>query len=489
MRVTTALSRRRKRAWAGSARRTKGQALVWLLGTMAAAAAIMYGVYNVGQVTNDKAKTVNAADAAALAGATAQARILNLVAYNNRSLIANEVLLVQMLSIESWLGYIATTAGNFSTVSTVIGVAIPPLQFMARALAQVRQAAQQTRNGAVRPAINGIIGVLEGLKTSLARAHQVVLLNGGLVAQNAATNVARASRAQFNGQNDPGIEIDNRPAVRAETFLFNETQWQRFTRRYSANERTDAGEVLLASRDSFSANRPGQWYLNLTLPFGVAGIEKAGGSRLQGFDRWETQDTLEIWQRPNPVKGRRWTAIGWGRANADRNGTAGNRWGRRSAHKRAYTDGRTHSHRGWTGVPAVYDVADKRANTRENLGVDFRVVVRRLNVNVLTTERFGMGQVPDNPMGTTQMAERLQSNQLTAMAKARVTFERPQRGLANDITANGLWRPDRAKEYGSLFSPYWQARLADFSGAEKATLMTAMGINPLNAPLTPGGHR
>lgn len=488
MKQTHRFFRRGRLSSVGRAGRARGQALIWLLGTMAAAAAVMYGVYNVGQVTNDKAKTVNAADAAALAGATAEARILNLVAYNNRSLIANEVMLVQMLSIESWLGYVATTAGNFGIVARIVGVFIPPVQAIAQILAQTRQTIQQVRNQALNPAIDAIIVALEGLKTGLARAHQVVLLNGGLVAQNAATNVLQASRAQFNGQNDPGVVMDTSAAVRLETFAFNEAQWQRFTRRYSANQRTDAREVLLASRDNFSANRPGQPYLNLTAPLGVAGLDKRGGSRLQGFNRWEAQDTLELWQRPNPAKGRNWTPIGWGRANADQNGRAGSRWGSRTAQKRAFNDGRSHSHRQWSGVPAIYDIADKRVASRADLGVDFRVVVRRPSTSSLTTERFDMGRAPANPAGTAEMTGRFQNNQLSAMAKARVFFERPRRGLANDITANSLWRPDNAKEYGSLFSPYWQARLVDFTAAEKGLLMTAMGINPLNAPWTPGGQ-
>ena len=54
--------------------RTRGQAAIWLLGTLAASAAVMYAVFNTGQVIVGKQRAVNAADAAALAGATAEAR-------------------------------------------------------------------------------------------------------------------------------------------------------------------------------------------------------------------------------------------------------------------------------------------------------------------------------------------------------------------------------------------------------------------------------
>lgn len=80
------------------------------------------------------------------------------------------------------------------------------------------------------------------------------------------------------------------------------------------------------------------------------------------------------------------------------------------------------------------------------------------------------------------------SGQNTAFARARVFFERPRRGLTNDFTAAGLWRPDGAKEYGSLYSPYWQARLRDLTSGEKIALLGAMGLTPDHALYTPGGQ-
>jgi hypothetical protein len=69
-----------------------------------------------------------------------------------------------------------------------------------------------------------------------------------------------------------------------------------------------------------------------------------------------------------------------------------------------------------------------------------------------------------------------------------VFFERPQRGLSNDFTGTSLWRADSAKEYGSLFSPYWQGRLVDMSVGEKMALLGAMGMLPDHAIYTPGGQ-
>lgn len=84
-----------------AARSARGQAAIWLLGMLAASAAVMFALFNTSQTIVGKVRAVNAADAAAMAGATTQARQRNLVAHTNRAVIANEVLLIRMLSMAS----------------------------------------------------------------------------------------------------------------------------------------------------------------------------------------------------------------------------------------------------------------------------------------------------------------------------------------------------------------------------------------------------
>lgn len=459
--------------------RQRGQAVIWLLGTMAASAAVLYAVFNVGQITTAKAKTVNAADAAALAGATVEARMLNLVAYNNRSMIANEVLLIQMLSLESWLGYFYETAQNIGIVLDITVV----LAEVGAFLEETSTVAQQLRDDVVKPLNDVLIAALEVVKTGMAVEHAAVLTAGGALAENAASNVVAANRSAFGVHADAGVQLDNRGPVRALTFVANNARWNAFTRRYTGNNRTDARQILLDSRDDFSTNRPGQGPFNLNL--GLVGLTKLGGSTLQGFNRWETEDTWELWEWTGK---RHYQPVGWGRANADQRGNSGSTWSpNRTAQTLARADGTNHSHRGWSGVPSVYDIADKRAASRAALGVDFVVAVRRPQANTMTSTSMGMGLAQNQPFGSSEMPERLQANELSAVAKARVSFERPQRNNA-DRTANTLFRADSAKEYGSLFSPYWQARLVDMTVVEKAAMLTAMGINPLMEPFTPGGQ-
>lgn len=471
--------------------RQRGQALIWLLGTLSAAAAVMYGVFNVSQLTVAKQRTVNAADAAALAGATVEARLLNLMAYNNRAMMANEAFLVQMLSLESWTQYFSRTADNIGYVMDVLGTFIKPLAIAARLLHELAAAASEGRRR-LGKSIDPVITALEREKTLFNGHHLAVHTLGSLLAEDAAVAIAHANRTQFGTHTDAGGHLDRRPAVQAVTLAANAREWLNFTRQYGPNgdDRRDAASVLLASRDGFSASRPGSAWLNFSLP-PIAGLEKKGGSQLKAYERWEAQDTLELWTKgwcgkpPRPCKV--YTPIGWGRSNADLLGGLGDVWSPwRSAQAMAYADGAMHKE--WTGVPHVYDIRDKSPARRGDLGLDFVVVVSRPRENTMTSAALHMGVATGSVAGSSDMSERLAGDRLSAIGKARVFFERPRRGFPNDFSARSLWRPDGAKEHGSLFSPYWQARLADTSQGEKATLLAAMGLTPDYVLYTPGGQ-
>jgi len=64
-------------------------------------AALLF-VFNTGQLTAEKTKLVNTADAVAYSAAVMQARALNFDAYTNRALMADEVMIAQAVSIAAW---------------------------------------------------------------------------------------------------------------------------------------------------------------------------------------------------------------------------------------------------------------------------------------------------------------------------------------------------------------------------------------------------
>jgi Putative Flp pilus-assembly TadE/G-like len=469
----------------GPHRGQRGQALVWLLGTMAASAALLYGVYNVGQITSAKQKTLNAADASALAGATVEARMLNLMAYNNRSLIANEVFVIQVVAMEGWFQYVQNTADHIEDYARWIPYIGTIVSRVLTVIEEAVEAGEEALNGMLPV----MIGALELMKSVTAVAHEGFRTTGSVMAQDAAKDVVTANRAAWGKHEDVGPQVEDRGAVKVFTTVRNFDQWRNFTRRYSGNDRKDAADILKASRDEFTGrSRPGAFWMTPSL--GLVGFEKMGSTELKSFDRWETQDTYEFWNYGFCKSWKKcYTEIGWGRSNLDRNGSRGSRWSPgRDAQSDAYSDG--HTHGGWSGVPAVYDIADKTTANRETLGLDFVMAVKRNQSATLTSSTMGVAKKADAVTGSVDMDERLLGQQVSALSKARVYFERPQSTLG-DKTATALFRHDGAKEYGSLFSPFWQARLTPVTTTERTAYMTALGMNPVDAAATaafsPGG--
>jgi hypothetical protein len=480
--------------------RANGQAAIWLLGMLAASAAVMYAVFNTGQVIVGKERAVNSADAAALAGAQVEARLLNLMAYGNRGIIANEVLLAQMLSLESWTQYVGRTAGTIKIVLDVLSL-IPPLtafaQTLSKIMGQAQKIADKGHEGLEKLIGNALIPALEIAKTGLKGAEKTISLMGGGIAGDAVKNLVAANKTDFNGRWDNGVTLASTGAINEMTLVKNNAAWIKFTQLYDGNKRGDAKYILESSIDNFTRDRPGQWWLNVSLDFLGIGMEKKGGSLLKDVeknqDRWESEDTLEQWTAPPPwvfCKGscKTYIPIGWGRSNAAEKKNAGVVWDpHRSAQELAQSNGGRHDH--WSGVPSLYDIRDKSQAARENLGLDFVVAVSRAGANDFTTTSVPMGsELTTSVIGSPHVPLKQRSNQNTAFAKARVFFERPRRGLTNDFTASGLWRPDGAKEYGSLYSPYWQARLRDLTQGEKTLLLGAMGLTPDHVYYTPGGQ-
>ena len=99
-----------------SARRQRGQALIFGLFVLIAGLAALFLFFNVGQLSREKTKLVNTADAVAYSAGVVHARALNFNAYSNRALIANEVLIAQMVSLSSWAGYMRSWAENLPSV-------------------------------------------------------------------------------------------------------------------------------------------------------------------------------------------------------------------------------------------------------------------------------------------------------------------------------------------------------------------------------------
>jgi hypothetical protein len=80
----------------------RGQALVFTTVVILVVLLAMLTMYSMGQLATAKMKLQNTADAAAYSAAVAQARDYNFSAYTNRAMIANQVVMAQVVGLTSW---------------------------------------------------------------------------------------------------------------------------------------------------------------------------------------------------------------------------------------------------------------------------------------------------------------------------------------------------------------------------------------------------
>ena len=474
------------------ARQAQGQALVWFLATVAACAAVLYGVYNVGQVTSAKQKVVNAADAGALAGAIQEARVLNLMAYGNRSMVVSDALVAQMISLDSWMRFVQTTTQNLSTVTRMIPVGLT--QVIAQLLQTASRAVEQVEAVYGEVFLPGAITALEARKKIVMLTNESLYASGAVVAQSVSSQVVSANRTSFGGRTDQApqhLGDWGAAAVRAE----NLNEWRKFSKRYAGGERDSAAFVVQASRDEFSmkglddkgkritdAGRNGNALTNLRVSALGVRLEKRGGTRLIGFDRWEAQDTLDLRSQKSWWGGWRGDestlAIGWGRVDAGSGGHL--QWGGTRAQIEAIHQSPRFLQ--WSGISVVRDLTDE-AKQSPTLG--FMTVAFKPRAATPTTGSMGVAPQPAaSVMGSAQMSERLLADQVSAISVAQVYFERPQRGMG-DWTADAwsghasLFREDAHKEYPSLYSPFWQARLAPVKDKHQQAVLAGLGAPAL----------
>ncbi|MDR0215465.1 MAG: pilus assembly protein TadG-related protein [Comamonas sp.] len=487
-----------------SAVRQQGQVLVWFLAFVATLAVIFAGVYSVGQSTSEKQKIVNAADAAAYSGALVQARSLNLVSYTNRAVIANEVLIAQMVSLQSWNDYFKTATKNYQRIFQALAtvtVELPPLSAAINMLSQMMRAmnmvASQTEK-VLQPAVPGVINAWEAAfslwYTGMIKSAFIPPVMA-LAARDASDSILKQSVATQDGRHDDPAHLVQANAIMA----INEMEWQRMSHLYkkgsggSRDERKTAADLLLISRDEFSTDRPGSRIPFVNMFFGSSGVcvpfvfrigsEKQGMTRLVDYDRWEAQDTVEFKQKIGPNgcswgKGTMAEPIGWGRSVADRMGqTSGNILNTDGgAGRLAYQN--TKKNRGWSGVKDLYDVPRDRNGRPSQQEMMYLVVAAKDKVQLPTNENLEIAaRAMDSPLGSPDLKAGFVKDQVFSLSEARIFFERPQRD-SRDVTGTSLFRADGNKEYSSLYNPYWQVRLKAPSDANKALIYGVLQLNP-----------
>lgn len=500
----------------------KGQSLLWVLGFLATMAVTFAGVYSVGQTTSEKQKIVNAADAAAYTGAMVEARALNLTAYANRAEIANEVFIAQMVSLQSWVDYMKTSAGNWKLVAESLswtGFGAAAAAMLAEVESGLDAAAtgmestlpvaiNAVENGYYKPinfALKGVFGITGAASMALST-------------QNAADAVLAANVATQNGK------LDSAPIAinKSELGILNAMEWKKAFHYYDSSTGEDAGSalddgrrntkhLLQISRDEFSTLRKGPELPNpLVIFFGTFttptrcplpefGVSRDGPTTLKAYDRWEAQDTTEYYIASGSKCKKTGIPMGWGRSTAANEETSGDMKTdvHENAGSEAYDNAKKNSN--WSGVKALWDVSrdtndypvDAFKPGEETL--TFTVAVKKDKADVRNNEHTSL-----NFMNTANTTSRLGSadakadyfnDRISAKSEAKVFFSRPAKNN-QDFTGTRLFRDDNHKEIASLYNPYWQVRLKNvntnpFNMSTKDLAKITAIYGGTNLPLAP----
>lgn len=433
---------RRARAPGGRGQQS-GQALVLGLMMLAICMALMLMLSRTGSMISARQRVVQTADAAAYSAGIWRARVLNTLAYSNRTIVAQEVAVAQAVTLAAWARYFETLAGH----AQWLAIAYPPAGPVLSALGQgaAVSAGLSDQAAAIEVAARGAPGL--GLTAMLEHAQGLLLQSAnGFGLSAVAQEVARA--------HDPG----------ARAFaLSDQGRFAAFVRHYAGpGERDRLREVVLASLDPFTQG-PRDRDIRLPLPSSCAG-------RSTQLDKWtlwyrkrgrtQLSDDLSSWQALDAGSVHDWRGsgllglggcrdretlpLGWGMASADLSTRPPTPGSTNSVQEVAATNPRAveqaavqASSYAYRGLAAVRDLAD--------LSTPFpvsRLAVLALlerEPSVLDAMRAAIPGAEPNASSPSM------PRRLTALSSAEVFFRPP---------------PQQGRiEYASLFSPFWQVRL------------------------------
>jgi hypothetical protein len=475
-----------------SARQQSGQALVFGLFVLIAGSAALFFFFNVGQLSREKTKLVNTADAVAYSAGMVHARALNFNAYANRALIANEVLIAQMVSLSSWSDYVASWAEELPIAHPEC-VQAASGNYWAAAASQVKYGpdylvgcaalywasaygAIDAANGFLQDLIPAVVQVAEVNKGIIQTAQ--VALNLGLVVDR--TNVMNAV-ADANYAGDGNVEVDEwtTPSTLPDDWVRMPTGNGRvspFVHQYADDERTRFRETTLTAANTDPFVRQRNWTSTSAVPepsclpfnWRQNEVRRRGGTELLGFEEWQAVDT-QSWHSNYRGKrpwncSRRETPTGEGEQqayNEDQDPGSAPFGRSRTDNPRAHLGAVSRSAgsgMGYSGLPDYFDLNQIWINGARSTEAPRLLHGIRLtrNRSQLRTTDGTTGQVrtqPGSRIGAYNSA--VAGDVVAAASTSEVFFERPLT-QADNVFGAPLGRP---RELGSLFNPYWQVRL------------------------------
>ncbi len=444
----------------------------------------LFYVFNTGQVSADKQRVVNAADAAAYSAALWRARSLNYSAYANRAMIANDVAVAQTLTLMSEVQHhknlAGCLAGSAQEDSNYCGGAISYVlmffPYIQAIFSYLQTGLAYYDDGVLPPVAMGEVMTRSELINQALSATQVSMqaTTNFLIMQNSVVkDVVAANDSRFTGR------------VLPDAF---ENGTSSFVSRYSDSQRDRMANITKASLDPFSVDR--RLELTVIPPMCAIGVElkKFGSTSLSSdMNNWEAADTFSEWihylriswfswscrVRENvysfgdrqtggasdtpflgPSPAQNGNAFSRARQVAADNDDASSEW----SGSGNPPGGRWTTH--YAGIPSFMDLNYAKLSETDaevkNPTHKLSVLVYMPHSDLRTANNLNIG------VGRLRMTEDGLKNRLNALAAAEVYFKRPVPREGSD--------PIQV-EYPSLFNPYWQARLAEPDLSQRATAL------------------
>jgi hypothetical protein len=434
----------------------RGQILPLALVLLIAVAATLFYMFNIGQLVQEKLRLTNTADAVAYSAGVFEARLLNYDAYANRAIIANQIAIGQAVGLASWAKYMGTSAST-------IGPYLHLIPGVGNALAQA-MAHFESIMDTLTPALAGAVGRHDAAIQALALSQQ--FMHGPGDAPAVASRLALMQRVAHD--NDPQVVVDPLPIG---------DDLVSFTRSYATrDERRRMGTLVHDSRETFLQSR--NWNFGLVVLCHGIELRKRGSTELIDLiDGWKSMDTLSAHHH----RVRRWRCrrserpIGYGSAMSDDELTDGaySYAGSRNTNPRASLRAESPD-----GVAIGFDPSPAPSGGgaiptfRElsHRALAMADPTTRLTIRVTKSaaaQRFSGGASSVKPAGQLQLYDGAMVGGVSAaISSVEVFFERPDAGNTRHPGRN---------ELGSLFNPYWQARLAPVSAAARAQAQLRQG--------------
>ena len=504
----------------GLARLQRGHATMLTLILFAAVGLAGIGMYNTGRLTTEKVRLQTVADSASYSVSLVIARDMNFKAHTNRAMVANQVVVGQVVGLASWSKMLRNAGQNFSLVTDVLG-AIPYVGPFIRALGRALREGARVFDEVVTAVARVLVPVQEGLIMAISEAQRAHHLLTAELARQAMTQVVSESDPDIGSvstitQGAVWLQLlDPRSGVLFGEQERNEPQ-MRGSYTASANRQRRRMEefrvVTESSRDQFTFERSHTWISTPSWLRPLGGrIRKYGGSELvpsqsperREYVHWTAMDTVGIEYR---TIGCGWTGLSWcswrqtptpfgyGAAHALAGSTNGGRYN-------YYLDRNTrrNGRRLWGNGAWVLSVNASAAagmygnnnlsRSPTNRGLqpfydlrrDGRVADDRFDLHIVLTK--GEGDLPAwervlveggaqvQPTFNTAEQGGLAGDRMAAIAKSGVYFSRDHAPRTSRGTASRAQR-----EYSNLYNPYWQARLLPSTRGERSLALLAVGI-------------